>query len=458
MSRKLSLGAAIALAAVSAAITVSLTYDYAMKNFNAKMADVNERQAMYTKLSEIDQKARQEYIGKIDETALNDGICAGYLAGLGDAQAKYLSAEKYKAYLTANSQKNVGVGVKTVQDADGNMEVIQVMPNSPAEKSGIKKGDTIVSVDGKEVVRLTYGDALNKLDGMAGSKVKLGILRKPVETGSSSSPSSSASSVSSAPSSSAAAAKAQTLTITVTRGEYVEQTIVSSMLNGNVAYMKISQFSDTNAQQFNTALAQRMKAGAGGIIIDLRNNPGGSIKGMASMLDTLLPAGTTVSDRDKSGKVTVEYRSDSNSINLPISVIVNHDTLGAAEIFASNIKDYKKGLLVGEKTAGYGTKDEAVPLSDGSAMILSVANYLTLNGTVFNGSGINVDINKPLNDTQQDLLTRNALPAEQDPQLQAAISALVRQGAQVEQAAGTQSAASAPSGTSSGTGSAADTD
>lgn len=431
MSKKLSLGAAVALVAVSAAITVSLTYVYAMKSFNAKMADVNERQAMYTKLSEIDQKARQEYIGIINETALNDGISAGYLAGLGDPQAKYMSAEKYKAYLSGNNDKSIGVGVKTIRDGDGNMEVIQVLPNSPAEKSGIKKGDTIVSMDDKEIVRLTYGDALNKLEGITGSKVKLGILRKTVS-----------SSVSSAAASGAASevAKAETLSITVTRAEYAEQTLTSSMINGNVAYLKISEFTDSNAEQFHTALAARMKAGAVGIIIDLRNNSGGSIKGMAAMLDTLLPAGNTVSNKDKSGKTTVEYTSDANQTNLPVSVIVDRNTLGAAEIFAANIKDYKKGLLVGEKTAGDGTKDEVVPLSDGSAIVISVANYLTLNGEVFNGKGIDVDVNKALTDAQKTLLSKNELAGEQDPQLQAAISALIRQGAAVETTPGSANA------------------
>ncbi|WP_457944442.1 S41 family peptidase [Caproiciproducens sp. LBM24188] len=439
MSRKLSLGAAVALVAVTAAITVSITYDYAMKNFNAKMADVNERQAMYTKLSEIDQKARQEYIGSIDETTLNDGICAGYLAGLGDSHAKYLSAEKYKAYLNSNNSRSAGVGVKTVRDADGNMEVIQVLPNSPAEKSGIKKGDTIISVDDKEVVRLTYGDALNKLDGITGSKVKLGILRG---TSNSAAASSAASG-----SSSSSAPKGQNLMITVTRGEYAEQTVTSSVVNGNVAYFKISAFTDSNAQQFNTALAERMKAGAAGIIIDLRNNSGGSMKGMAAMLDTLLPAGTTVSSRDKSGKVTVEYRSDSNAISLPVSVIVDHNTLGAGEVFAANIKDYKKGLLVGEKTAGYGAKEEVVPLSDGSAMVLSVAEYLTLNGTSFNGKGIDVDVGKTLTQQQQNLLMKDSLPGEQDPQLQAAVSALIRQGAAVDQAPGASAGTDKTEGT-----------
>ena len=309
---------------------------------------------------------------------------------------------------------------------------------SPAEKSGIKKGDTVVSMDGKEIIRLTYGDALNKLDGVAGSKVKFGILRKPA-----------ASVTSSASASSAAGSgsvKADILTITVTRAEYAEQTLTSSMINGNVAYLKISEFTDSNAEQFNTALAQRIKAGAVGIIIDLRSNSGGSVKGMASMLDTLLPAGNTVSYKDKQGKITVEYTSNSNEISLPISVIVDRSTFGAAEIFASDIKDYKKGLLVGGQTAGYGTKDEVTPLSDGSAMVISVANYLTLNGNLFSGKGISVDVNKELTDTQQALLIKNQLAGDQDPQLQAAVSALIRQGAAVEKSPGSSTASGAATG------------
>ncbi|HEX3040060.1 MAG TPA: S41 family peptidase [Caproiciproducens sp.] len=443
MSRKVSLGAAVALVAVSASVTVSLTYVYAMNSFNSRVADVNERQAMYTKLSEIDQKARQDYIGNIEESALNDGICAGYVAGLGDSHAKYMSAEKYKAYRNGNSTKSIGVGIKTVQDDDGNMDVTEVMPNSPAEKSGIKKGDTIVSMDGKEIIRMTYGDALNKLDGIAGSKVKFGILRKKDAANT-------ASSTSSTSDASAESQKADSLTITVTRAEYTEQTMASSMINGNVAYFKISEFTEGSASQFNAALAARIKAGAVGIVIDLRNNPGGSVKGMAEILDTLLPAGNTVSYKNKAGKTTVEYTSTSNEVNLPVSVITDGSTFGAAEIFASDIKDYKKGLLVGEKTAGYGTKDEVVPLSDGSAIMISVANYLTLNGNVFDGKGIGPDVSKTLNDSQKALLMKNQLDIKQDPQIQTAVSALIRQGASV------QATASASSGSASSA--AADTD
>lgn len=443
MSRKVSLGAAVALVAVSASVTVSLTYVYAMNSFNSKVADVNERQAMYTKLSEIDQKARQDYIGSIQESALNDGICAGYVAGLGDSHAKYMSAEKYKAYRNGNSTKSIGVGIKTVQDDDGNMDVTEVMPNSPAEKSGIKKGDTIVSMDGKEIIRMTYGDALNKLDGIAGSKVKFGILRQKATEDT-------ASSAASASDVAAESQKADSLTITVTRAEYTEQTMTSSMINGNVAYFKISEFTDGSASQFNASLAARIKAGAAGIVIDLRNNSGGSVKGMAEILDTLLPAGNTVSYRNKAGKITVEYTSTSNEVSLPVSVIADGSTFGAAEIFASDIKDYKKGLLVGERTAGYGTKDEVVPLSDGSAIMISVANYLTLNGNVFDGKGIEPDVGKTLNDSQKALLLKNQLEIKQDPQIQAAVSALIRQGASV-QATASSAAAGSNSSTAAGT-------
>jgi carboxyl-terminal processing protease len=420
MSKKVSLGAAVSIAAVASAITVSLTYVYAMDSFNKKVADVNARQAMYQKLSEIDQKARQNYVGTINEPVLTDAICAGYAAGLGDSHAQYLSAAKYREYLSASDSKSTGVGVHTVQDSDGNMEVIGVMPKSPAEKAGVKTGDVIVSLDGKEIQRITYGDALNRLSGTAGTKVTLGILRQ--AAGASSGPSSS---------------PAQSLTLTVTRAEYEENMISCSMVSGNAGYLKISQFTDSVPQDFNEDLSNLVKQGAVGLVIDLRDNPGGKVESAASVLDTLLPAGNTVSYRDKNGKVTVECTSNSNEVNLPVSVIVNRETYGAAELFAADIRDFKKGLVVGERTAGYGVRDEAVPLSDGSAILLSGAEYLTAGGKTFNGAGVAPDIAKDLSDYQQSQLKRNLLVMRDDPQIQAAVTALVRQGAAVKEIPGT---------------------
>ena len=175
--KKFSLGACVALCAVTAAVTVSLTYMYAMDTFNERVADVNQRQAMYSKLSEIDQTIRQNFVGEIDETALTDGICTGYLAGLGDADAKYLTAEQYKAYVAGTSGSAVGTGISTVKDTDGNMEVTEVAPGSPAEAAGMKKGDVIISIDDKEVVRITYAAAVSLLEGEEGSVVNFKVLR-----------------------------------------------------------------------------------------------------------------------------------------------------------------------------------------------------------------------------------------------------------------------------------------
>ena len=418
MSKKVSLGAAAAMSLVAAAITVSLTYTFAMGRFNEKVADVNERQAMYTKLSEIDQKVRQDYIGKIGETELNDGIAAGYMAGLGDAGAKYLSAEKYKNYLASTSKKAVGVGIRTIQDADGNMEVIEVLPNSPASKAGLQKGDVILSLDGKEVIRLSYGEAVNKLDGTVGTAVKLCLLRKTTADGKTAT---------------------NKLDVTVTRAEYQRVTVFSSVINGNVGYISISEFQNGTKDQFVSAINTLTEKKVAGLVIDLRNNSGGSEEVMASVLDEFLPAVSLVSYADRNGKITVEYSSKSGEINLPISVVADSSTYGAAEIFAADIKDYKKGKLIGEKTAGHGTKEEIIPLSDGSAIQLSVGNYTRIDGKTFNGVGVDVDMAIELTQEQKDLLLRRSLTTLEDPQIQAAVTSLVAQGADVQQIPGTDS-------------------
>ncbi|WP_416200488.1 MAG: Carboxy-terminal processing protease CtpA [Thermocaproicibacter melissae] len=420
MRKKFSLGAVVSVAALSAAVTVTLTYNFAMDSFNAKVADVNERQAMYTKLSEIDRKVRQDYVGQIDEKNLTDAICAGYLSGLGDSRSQYLSAKKYKQYRNYTDAKSIGVGIDTVQDTDGNMKVISVASGSPGEKAGIKKGDTIIQIDNKEVVRITYAEAVQELEGAAGTQVSFKILRS--ASGGSTSSSSNGVNV---------------ITVTVTRGEYTQHMVESSIINGNVGYLRIRRFSENTPDDFNSAVANLVNKGVCGLVIDLRGNAGGSMSAAASVLDTLLPAGTIVSVRDHSGKTTVEYTSKANEISLPFSVVVDSGTSGASELFAADIRDFNKGLLIGEKTAGVGTKETAVPLSDGSAMILATGEYLTSGGKTFDGAGVQPDIAKSLSAEDQEKFDSNNLPASSDPQIQTAVTGLQRQGAKVKQVPGT---------------------
>lgn len=408
--KKFSLGACVALCAVTAAVTVSLTYMYAMDTFNERVADVNQRQAMYSKLSEIDQTIRQNFVGEIDETALTDGICTGYLAGLGDADAKYLTAEQYKAYVAGTSGSAVGTGISTVKDTDGNMEVTEVAPGSPAEAAGMKKGDVIISIDDKEVVRITYAAAVSLLEGEEGSVVNFKVLRPAEKDGE----------------------QSQVVTISVTRAEYNQNSVQSSVICGNVGYIRISRFRENTPDQFREAMKELENQKVCGLVLDLRSNSGGDMEAAASVMDMLLPAGTVVASRDSAGEETVEFTSAAGETALPVSVVMDENTYGAAELVAANVRDYKKGLLVGQQTAGHGRKSQVVPLSDGSAVFFPIAEYLTLNGQVFDGAGIAPDITKVLSDEQSALFLSGSLKEEEDAQILSAVTALARQGAQVE--------------------------
>ena len=412
--KKFSLGACVALCAVTAAVTVSLTYMYAMDTFNERVADVNRRQAMYSKLSEIDQTIRQNFVGEIDETALTDGICTGYLAGLGDADAKYLTAEQYKAYVAGTSGSAVGTGISTVKDTDGNMEVTEVAPGSPAEAAGMKKGDVIISIDDKEVVRITYAAAVSLLEGEEGSVVNFKVLRPAEKDGE----------------------QSQVVTISVTRAEYNQNSVQSSVICGNVGYIRISRFRENTPDQFREAMKELENQKVCGLVLDLRSNSGGDMEAAASVMDMLLPAGTVVASRDSAGKETVEFTSAAGETALPVSVVMDENTYGAAELVAANVRDYKKGLLVGQQTAGHGRKSQVVPLSDGSAVFFPIAEYLTLNGQVFDGAGIAPDITKVLSDEQSALFLSGSLKEEEDAQILSAVTALARQGAQVEKLPG----------------------
>lgn len=428
--RKFSLGATVSVAAIAAAVAVSLTYLYAMDRFNTMVADVNERQAMYQKISEIDQKVRQDYAGTIDEGALNDGIAAGYLSGLGDAYGEYLPAERYRAYL-AGETSGAGLGVRTVRDADGNMEVTEVPAGSAGEACGLMPGDVITAVDGREVVRSGYVEAAASLDGAAGSTVTLTVLRPAGEDG-----------------------DAARLELTATRAAYRRAVVSASVIQGNAGYVKISDFTGSAAEDFAAALEDLRAQGVCGLVIDLRNNTGSGMEAMAEMLDALLPAGNTVSSRAKDGSVTVEFTSNAAEYTQPLSVIVNEGTSGAAEAFAAAVQDFKKGMAVGAETPGRGVKQEVTPLSDGSAIVLSVGEYLRPNGETLLGQGVTPEIGVALTAEQAEALLHGTLPVEEDPQVQSAVTALIRQGAQVQQAPGAEpeEEAAEPSGAeSSGT-------
>lgn len=406
MSKRVSIGMVIALMAVTAAVTFPVSYQMAMNQFNQTVADVNERQEMYDKLATVDQRVRQNYLGEIDEAKLRDGMCEGYLAGLQDGQSGYLTAEQYQAYLKGEQEQTVGIGVHTIRDPDGNLEVVEVIPASPAEQEGLQKGDVIIAIDGKEVKRLGYHESVAKLRGDAGSKIALDLLR--LEQ----------------PEQEEAASHLSTVQITLTRASYQENAVSYRLIDADVGYVAISSFAPKTAEQFSSAVNALLEQGARGFVFDVRSCTGDSVESAAKMLDILLPAGNLIGSMDKKGEKQFLYDSDAKELNLPMSVVINSGSYGAAELFASAIKDYHKGILVGETTAGQGSEQKVFPLADGSAIRLTVGNYITPESGVFTGVGIQPEREIVLSEAQRALLDRHSLDEAEDAQLLAAITAL----------------------------------
>lgn len=338
MNRKISLGVTIALMSLAAAVAIVITAGFSMFNFNNRMLNLRESEVMYSKLTEIDGYVRQNFYGDIDEDQLLNAVAKGYVSGLGDKYARYLTPEEYSAQMADYEAEKASIGISYVMDPSGYIKVVEVYAGSPAEEAGIEKGDLIVEVDGTVVNTENYQDMASLVAGEEGTSLEVVVRHdnndKDVEI--------------------------------VRRS--IEVPMVTYQQYGNVGYIKIKEFHNNTPEQFDTALDRLIADGAQALIFDVRNNPGGTIDSVIAMLDRLLPEGDLVSATYHDGHTEVLGTSDAEEVNLPMVVITNDQTASAAELFAQAIKDYNKGRTVGTQTYGKGVMQTIYPLSDGGAL------------------------------------------------------------------------------------------
>lgn len=388
MNKRISLGAAIAVMLMVAAATFSATMTYAQRYFNQKATDLERSREMYMKFAEVDSTVRENYSGTIDEILLMDSVAQGYIKGLGDKYATYISAEEYRRLMLSREGEDVGIGAVVEISADGYLSVLEVYPDSPAQVAGIEAGDSIVKIGEVNLSLENIGQAAGMLQGDAGTKLSL-VVRKGVED-----------------------VKIPDLT----RRAVAVPSVYSRMIpETNVGYIQIKQFNNNTSDQFNRELGKVIEAGAACLIFDVRDNRGVSMSSSVRVLDKLLPAGALYSASYKDGTVEEMYVSDANEINLPMVVLVNGATSSAAELFAQDLKDFGKASIVGQTTTGKGVLLNRIKLSDGSAIELTVATLLTKSGETFDGAGVKPDYDiMPEGDwTEQDEIT--------DPQLKKAV-------------------------------------
>lgn len=328
------------------------------------------------KMTIMEQLIDAYYFGKIDKKQMSEGTYKGLVAGLEDPYSEYFTKEEFKAQQQENAGKYVGIGaIVTQDDKTGIISVVRVLDNSPAKEAGMKKGDIIAQVEGKEVTGEQLSKVVSRIKGEENTKVKIKILDPNTMK-----------------------YKEMTLVRKAVDSPSVESKIIDK--KKKIAYMAISEFDENTTSQFEKQLYKLNKKKVKGIIFDLRYNPGGMYSTVCQMLDDILPKGTIVFTKDKNGNRD-EEKSDDKCLKIPMVVLQNEGSASASEIFAGAIQDFKVGTIVGTQSYGKGVVQTTFPFNDGSAIKLTVKKYYTPNGRNINGKGITPDV-KVENDGKTD--------------------------------------------------------
>ncbi len=363
MNKKISLGLALSLIAVSIAVTFILTSFFSLQSFNTKVVDVNEKAKKYNSLQTLDSYVRDNYFGEINENTLSDGIMKGYVSGIDDKYSRYLTEEEYLTEQNDNSGTLVGLGLTIAEDESGYIRISEIASNSPATDSGLLENDIIIAIDGVDVKEIGFAESADAMRGTEGSTVSLTIRREGKDT-----------------------------EYSFTRRSIEVTTVESEMLGNYVGYIKISGFKQNTSQQFIDALERLTANGATSLIFDLRDNGGGLVSALSECLDPLLPEGVVATAEYKDGHSETLVYSDASELNMPMAVIVNENTASAAELFAASLRDFGKAPLVGSQTYGKGVMQTTTELENGGAVILTVAEYKTAHSECYDGIGLTPDV------------------------------------------------------------------
>ncbi len=326
----------------------------------------------FLKLSEIDFLTDRYFFGEVSAEELDTQICNGYMSALDDKYAQYLPTEKAEEKFDGFKGVKSGIGVTvTVHPDNYSMLVVHVSKDSPADKAGILEKDCIVKVGDTEVTKDTYNDCYNSMLGEIGDEINVTLLRDGTE-----------------------------IPATITIDSFELQSVYSRTV-GDYGYVQITQFSDNTVNQFKIAVEELCDKGVKGLIFDVTQNGGGTLDSVAEILDILLPEGTIVSAQFSDGSEEILHTSDSAEIELPMVVLTDNYSASASELFAVSIRDYEKGVLIGDTTYGKGVMQTTYKLDDGSSVKFTVSKFFGKNKTDYTGVGLVPDYPVKLTETEQ---------------------------------------------------------
>ncbi len=321
-----------------------------------------------TKLESIEKVIDEYYYNEEDINTDNmiEGMYAGMVDSLGDPYSVYYTQEEWEELMRDTEGVYYGIGAYvSIDSRTGYGKISGVIENTPAQEAGLRENDIIYMVDGEPAQGLELSEIVAMIKGEEGTIVHLTIYREGEE---------------------------DYLEMDVVRKQIESPTVKYEMKDNGIGYIQITEFDEVTYDQFVEALSVIKGNEAKGLILDLRSNPGGSLSVVVDIARQILPEGLIVYTEDRSGKRT-EYSCDGdNELKIPLVVLVNGNSASASEILAGAVKDYGKGTLVGTKTFGKGIVQRILPLTDGTALKLTVSAYYTPKGNNIHNIGIEPDI------------------------------------------------------------------
>lgn len=372
ISKKKAIIYGIVLVVITAMFTSTLQIGLGNKVVVSR--DIYEGYKKYNKLLGLEGVVKEDFYKETKEEDLVNGAMKGLFSGLNDPYSQYYTKNEFERLKEQTSGSFVGIGIYISPTSDDNsITIIAPIEGSPAEKSGIKPGDKIVKVDGKSVTADKSDEAIGMIKGKANTEVELTIKRDNKE-----------------------------FDVTVKREEIVSKSVESKVLEDNIGYLKIISFNEHTYDEFKEALDKLKEKEIKGLVLDLRDNPGGLLDVCRDIADELIGEGTIVYTKDNKGN-TEYLKSKKGKLGLPIAILTNEGSASASEILTAAIVDNKEGISVGTTTFGKGLVQSVRELKDGTGYKLTTAQYFTPNGDYINGKGIKPTIEEKDPEKQLDV-------------------------------------------------------
>ena len=348
-----------------------------------------------SKLDRLEALIEERYIGEADAQDMEDAAAAAMVMATGDRWSYYISAKDYDAHLEQEENAYVGVGITIEQQKDDSgFLIVMATDGGPAKEAGIEVNDLLIGVESQDVRGMTTDQVGALVKGEEGTKVALTVLRK-----------------------------GENMTFSVERRRIEQPVAEGKMLEGGIGLVRIHNFDARCADETIATIEKLRSEGAGKLIFDVRNNPGGFAEELVKLLDYLLPEGDLFRSVSFDGKEKVDT-SDADFLDMPMAVLVNGNSYSAAEFFAAALQEYDAAVVVGEPTVGKGYYQQTIQLGDGSAVALSTGKYFTPKGNSLAEKGITPTIRVDVDEETASAIYYGTLQPADDPQIQAAVKAL----------------------------------